>query len=139
MAKQSKYINELISWRDEKVTNEKDAAYNSQISKTQKEYKDIDFYAAGADGKSLHERVLEHGALTGIKTYDSAFRDLYHDNLLKRAEMKAKDSMAAELQKRNKLGLLGETATPNKASNVPNVKYKNYDEASEAALKSLGW
>lgn len=111
---------------------EEDSKLASEINSVREAYKDIDFgHTDPTTGKSLEFQVLEHASLHGINSFQAAFRDYYHDQLLESAKTSAKENAAKEIQERNKSGFLGNVQPSNKAT--PSHKNMNYDQLMEAA------
>lgn len=112
-----------------------DEALAHEIQSVTKQYSDLDWTKPGPNGKSLEYQVLEHAQQNGIKNFNLAFRDFYHEQLLKRAEEKGKEAVSQDLQKRNKLGLLGQTPTPTKGVEpTRDLKSKSYDDIHREIL-----
>lgn len=121
------------------VQQEQDSRYKSDLESLRKTHPDLDFDTAGEDGKSLEMRVIEHGMSHGIRSLRAAFRDFYHDHLVKTAELRGKETVNKDIQKRTKLGLLGTTPTPRKGlQRAEDVKAKSYNDLEREALAELG-
>ena len=76
--------------------------------------------------------------VSNAKGFKAAFRDYMHERLVKDAELKGKESAQQEIQRRNKLGLLGTTPTPLKTIQpAVNLKDKSYEELAREALQEL--
>lgn len=118
---------------------QEDQQLDGEIKSIREQYKDLDFDAPQADGTSLEQRVLKHAIDNGIKSFKTAFRDLLHDELLKKAEERGKEAITKDIQKRNKTGLLGVSPTPRKGVNhAEDIKTKSYDRLLEEALSEIG-
>lgn len=139
-------LKELKQFKQEFVTQKQaeqqareDAELDQEIKSMRGEYPDIDFNAHDQNGKTLEARVIDHGIKNGFKTFKSAFRDFYHDELLKRAEERGKESIVKDQQKKTKLGLLGKTQAPTKSvQNAQDHRGKTYDDLKREALDELG-
>lgn len=136
----------LKAFRDE-YTNEKQSAkvqdedkrLAGEVDSIRKSYPNIDFDSPDEEGKSLEMKVLQHAMDQGIQSFRVAFRDYYHDHLLGKAKEEGKELVSKEIQKRTKLGILGESAKPTKGlKNAENVKDKTYDQLMREALDELG-
>jgi hypothetical protein len=116
-----------------------DAALDSEVSKIMEQHKDLDWTSADESGFTLEQRVLKHANDTGINSFRAAFRDYNHDQLLKLAELRARESAMLERQKVTKNGLLGQSPTPKKGlQTAENVKGKSYNNLVSEALNELG-
>ncbi len=133
-----KYLDELKEEKDFTRRENEDKTLREEVKSIKETYKDVDFTSLDADGKSLEYRIMEHGVQNGINSFKTAFKDLYHDNLMKMAETKGMEKGAKEIQKHKKLGLLGETPAPLQQMNQPTIKSMSYDDLAQLALKDLG-
>lgn len=136
-------LQELKSWKQEFDTKQQQEQAQKEDQKLDEEitsvfgtYKNIDFKKPDNDGKSLEYKVLEHMRDNGIKSFKTAFRDFYHDHLIKHAEEGAKEKLAKDFQGRTKLGLLG--TAPKELTGAKNHKSKSYDDLANEALRELG-
>lgn len=137
---------ELKAFRDE-LKNEKqsqkileeDQKLSQEVESIRKTYSNIDFDTPNEEGLSLEMQVLKHANENGIPTFKAAFRDYYHDHLLSKAREEGKELVSKEVQKRTKLGILGETSKPTKGLKpAENVKDKSYEQLAREALDELG-
>ncbi len=124
------FKNQVTEERQKSQMQQEDQEYLSTFQSIKSQYADIDFDTPDDEGKSLEYRVLEHAAKEGIKNFKTAFRDYYHDELVKRSESKAKESLVKDKQKNTKLGILGITPTPKRQSEVDTRKM-SYDQIAE--------
>ena len=122
-----------------RMTEQQDIELNNQIQSVMKEYPDIDFsYTDPATGKSLEYQVLEHGSINGISSFRAAFRDFYHDQLIKNQVSKAKEMTAKELQKRQQKGFMSTSDTPQLVTNQPrNLKSMSYEQLIAQGMQDL--
>jgi archaellum component FlaC len=114
-----------------------DQEYLQSFEELKKQHSDIDFVTPDEEGKTLEYRVLEHAQMNGIKNFKTAFRDFYHDELVKRAESRAKESFVKDKQKNTKLGILGITNRPTKTVST-DFRGKSYDDLADEAKQELG-
>ena len=133
------------SFKDE-ITNEKaaqkmkseDDALNAEIKSIETNYPDLDFATPDETGKSLQTKILEHAEQNGISNYRAAFRDYFHDSLLKMATEKGKESSLKDRQQKTKLGIIGQSKVSTKGLQpVSNLKSKSYDDLMKEGLKEL--
>lgn len=130
------YKSQIEEQRTQAQMQQEDQAYQQTFEDIRKQYPDIDFVTPDDEGKSLEYKVLEHAQNEGIKNFKTAFRDFYHDELVKRSESKAKESVSKEKVKNTKLGILGVTPTPTKrASN--DHKGKSWHELADEVKDEL--
>lgn len=129
---------ELTTEKQLAKQKEEDSQLDKEIKSIRDNYKDIDFDRVDDSGKSLEYRVLEHAQNTGISSFRAAFRDYYHDQLVALKQEKAKEGVAADIQKQTKLGLLGKTQAPLKGfKEAKNVKSQSYNDLLQEALSEL--
>lgn len=134
------FMNDFIAEKKQKEREQADQALNQEIDDIRKQYSTIDFNQLDDNGKSLEKRILEHAVNTGIKSFKTAFRDFYHEELVKRAELEGKSRAAQEMQKNSKLGLLGRTEAPTKELSTPNnIRSHSYNDLTQLALKEMGY
>lgn len=123
---------------------EEDKLLSADIESIRKSFPNIDFDSPDEEGKNLETKVLEHAMTMGLDGskpghFRAAFRDFYHDHLVGKAREEGKELVSKEVQKRTKLGLLGESSKPTKGLKVAeNVKAKTYNDLEREALEELG-
>lgn len=137
-----KQYDQLIeSQRQERISQQRqqeDSRLREDIESIRKQYSNLDFSSPDESGKSLEYKVLEHANANGIPNFKAAFRDFYHEELIKMAQEKGKEAVAKDIQKKTKLGLLGESSAPKKQmSAVQNVRSKSYDAILNEALDEI--
>lgn len=132
-----KYKDGIESERQQVRAAREDQAYQADFEGIKKQYPKVDFVTPDADGKSLEFKVLEYAHENGIKNFKTAFRDFYHDELIKMHAEQAKESVIKEKQKNTKLGILGTTTAPTKRMNT-DVRGKSYDDIADEAKAELG-
>lgn len=135
----------LRQFKDEITTNQRqyqekmqDQALDGEIKSIRQQYPDLDFDALDDNGDSLERRILKHAADIGTASFKAAFRDYYHDELVKRAQEKGKEAVVNSRVKNSKLGLLGETSAPMKTTKSTNVKGKSYENLLAEAMDEIG-
>lgn len=130
---------ELMAEKNRQFREQEDNRLKEEIEGVKKSYSNLDFSTPGEDGKTLEIKVMEYGVANGIKSFKTAFRDFYHDELLRRAKEEGMESTKKELQKKTRLGLLGETSTPTKGiKDAGDVKNRSYNDLTREALEELG-
>lgn len=144
VSEMQKQVQELVAYKSEVEQRQQhaqaardDQAYQADFEGIKKQYPKIDFATPGDDGKSLEYKVLEYANENGIKSFKTAFRDFYHDELLKFSAEEAKEKVAKDKFKNTKLGLLGRTDKPTKQMSS-DVRGKSYDDLVAEALQEHG-
>jgi len=114
------------------VQSQEDTKLASEVTSVKEAYKDVDFgYTDPVTGKSLEFQVFEHANLNGINSFQAAFRDFYHDQLMASAQTSAKENTAKAIQERNKSGFLGNVSAAKPST--PSHKNMTYDELIDRA------
>jgi hypothetical protein len=132
----------IESWQQKEAAQKKqaeDAQLSEQIQSIRKNYANLDWEGRDESGHNLEMRVLKFAHENGLRNFDHAFRLFNHENLLKLAEERGKEAVAKDIQKKSKLGLLGQTPTPKKGlQSAQDIKSKNYDQLIAEGLAELG-
>lgn len=117
---------------------QEDKQLSTEVDSIRKSFPNLDFDTPDEEGKSLEMKILEHAMNNDIKSFRVAFRDYYHDHLLSMEREKGKELVSKEVQKRTKLGILGQSPKPTKGLKVAeNVKDKSYEQLMREALEEL--
>lgn|SRR3990167_2430069 len=129
----------LESHKTQQIAAE-DQALDKDIESVRESYPDLDLDFAGADGRTRMYKVFEHANKNGIKNFKTAFKDLYHDELVQLRVEKAKESDLKTRQKQTKLGLLTDKSAPQQKGikNAQNYKNKTKNELISEGLDELG-
>lgn len=137
----SQFKQELTAKQREEERNQEDQALSSEIKSIQEAYPNLDFKEVQKSGRTLEADLLNHAMELGVsnaKGFKAAFRDYMHERLVSDAELRGKESAQSEIQRRNKLGLLGQTPTPLKTIQpAQSVKDKSYEDLAREALAEL--
>lgn len=131
------YIDQLEKQKLEHKEQEDMKAYEGELETLKKQYKSIDFDTPDSEGKSLEWKILNHAQERGIKYLTTAFRDFYHDELMKIKEEEAKEKLAKDKTLKSKTGILGISSVPAKKT-TESVKGKSYKDLEREALQELG-
>jgi hypothetical protein len=115
-----------------------DQKYSQDVEGLQKAYPDIDFAKPDESGFSLEYQVLKHANDNGIKSFKTAFLDFYHDTLMKRAELKAKETLSKDLQATRKLGLTQSTEKAPVKKSSGAVTGRTYEDLKREAMEEYG-
>lgn len=134
-------VNELLSSHEQRKQQEalevEDRQLDSDVKSIREKYKDLDFDATDPEsGKSLEFKVLEFMSQNNMKSFTTAFKAFYHDELVKREVEKAKADKSSEIQGRTKAGIIDPKSTSGKRAE-PNLKGMNWDQLTDLAAKSL--
>jgi hypothetical protein len=130
------YKDQVEKQQSQMRVQQEDQAYTQTLEGIQKQYPDFDFVTPNAEGKSLEYEILEFAQQRGIKDFEVAFKAFKHDDLIKRAESRAKEYLTKEKQKNTKLGVLGITPTPTKRVSSDH-RGKSWNQLSEEVMDEL--
>lgn len=127
-------MSQLLEHFKKQEQAKQDQVYMSQLEDIKKAYPNINFDAADEQGRSLEYQILEHASKKGITSFDTAFKDYYHEKLIAIERAKAKEEAARELQEQRKKGILGKAQAPQKTYAPSDVRRMSEDDIREAAL-----
>lgn len=133
------FINDVQREKEEARIKNEDLELDKEIKSLRSHYSDLDFDVKDQNGQSLEQRILDHGTKHGFRSFSSAFKDYYHDELIKRAESRGREAVSADMKKRQKLGLL-DTPAPDSFSPqrpVSGVKWSDRSMSGAEILKEL--
>jgi hypothetical protein len=141
-----KTLEELTNFKKEltdKELSQKREADDKQLSEDiraiRNQYPHLAWDTRNEAGQSLEEQVIRHAIDSNIKSFRAAFRDYTFDQHLKRGEERGMQKRDQDIQKRTKLGLLGETRAPTKGiAAARDIKSKSYEALYQEALEELG-
>jgi hypothetical protein len=142
LSEAEEFIQSVKQEREIRAQSEADMALNNHIDQIKQQYKDIDFTATDPEtGLSLENRVLHHAFNNGINNFGAAFRDFYHDQLINRAVMKAREDVSRGVQQQNKQGFLGQSERPlvqGSAAPVGGVRNSSYQDLAVRGAREMG-
>lgn len=134
-------VGQLTEFFQTQQQKQEDDALDREVQSIREKYKDLDWDSPDENGKSLEFKVLEHAKANGIAKFGTAFKDFYHDELISRAEAKAQQSVSQNIQKKTKLGILGESPIPQSKrqsfSQPKNIKQTSYEDLAAEALEEI--
>lgn len=134
-----KPVKELLTQKEQEAQQaklqEQDSRLDADIKSIREKYSDLDFDARDEHGKSLEDKVLEHGAQHNFPSFKAAFLDFYHDQLEKRWEARGREAVSKDAQKRAKLGLSGTPQTPKRQAEGYDVRGKGWNEVLQEVLE----
>lgn len=142
-------LQEMSTWKQsvEQLQNQyrmqqEDAQYFSAMDEIKKAYPQIDFTTPDENGKTKEWHMLQHAIDNGIKNVKTAFRDYFHDDLVKLASEQAKEKVAKDRQKNARLGIVGSSPAPSKtglqSSDMKGKSWSDPSLSSETILKEMG-
>ncbi len=138
LAELQAFKNELSQEKKSQKIENEDKQLAGEVDGLRKQFPQIDFDSPDEEGNSLEVKILKHAMDNDIKSFRVAFRDYYHDHLLSQAREQGKEIVSKEVQKRTKLGILGESPKPTKGLKVAeNVKDKTYEDLLREAMGEL--
>jgi len=133
-------VQQFQDWKTQSTHQQEDQALDQEIKSIREQHPDLDWNTLDENGKSLEVRVLEHAQNNGIAKFQTAFRDLLHEELLNRAQAKAQQSVAKGIQTRTKLGILGESPMPQKGRELnrnKSIRETSYEELENEIREEL--
>lgn len=134
---------DLSQIKQEKVLAQQaqeDTQLDTAISGIKEAHPNLDWLTIDETGKSLEQRVIDYATQNNIGTFRAAFRDLMHDELVKKHEVKAKEEVAQNIKKATKLGLGPITDSPKSKLSTPKkgITWNSPELEGDAILKELG-
>lgn len=138
-----KPVNELLTHHEQQKLREKvegeDKALEHDIKSIRESHPDLDFDATDPEsGKSLEYKVLEYMSKEGIRSFNSAFKAFYHDELVKRAREQAKDEQSKAKIAQTKAGIIEPQRSTSGSRPAPNLRALSWDQTNELAMRELG-
>lgn len=139
LADLKKFRDDYNNEKQNKQIQEQDSKLSQEVESIRKQYSNIDFETPDADGLNLEMKILKHAQEENLPNFRVAFRDYYHEYLTGKAKEEGKELVTKEVQKRTKLGILGESSKPTKGLKVAeNPKNKSYNDLKREAMEELG-
>jgi hypothetical protein len=140
--KLSKFEQFLQTQEEQKVLAQKeelDQNLETEIQSLRQAHKDLDWDTLDENGKSLELRILEHADSNGISSVRAAMRDLLHDDLVQKAQSAGKIAVSKNIQAKTKLGVLGESPTPQRLPVKSNkqIRDTSYEEIMDEIREEL--
>lgn len=127
----------VIQEREQQKLKSEDEQYSKALGLLKESHPQIDFDTPDAEGKSLEYRIIDYAIENKIGNLRTAFRDFYHDELVKMEAEKAKESVIKDRKMMAKKGIVGMSTTP--TQNISDdVKGKSYNQLADEALAELG-
>lgn len=139
LEEQGRVIDELQSRFQSQDEQQNDEALSQEIKSIQDQYPNLDFRATDPDtGKSLEQQVIDYAIQNNIGSFKTAFRDFYHDNLVKLERERAREEYAKSQQEQRKKGIIGTSPTPQSQSQTAAPRDASWSQLEEMALQELG-
>ena len=136
------YISSLQEEKKVLAKVQEDTELDTVVSSFKEENSQFDWTTLDQNGHDLEARILKHAmdmGLTKPNQFKAAARDFLYDESLKRAELKSKEELGKDIQKKTKLGLGPVKDKPtDKVTRVKDVRSKSWGEVGDEALKELG-
>lgn len=129
-------FSEIDNFQTQQRVSAQDKALDEDINAFKKEHPQFDW-----NSKELERRILLHAQDNKIPSFRAAARDLLFDELVKRNELKAKETIGKEIQKSTKLGEIQKSSayTTNQNSKSINPSKMNWHQLAEQIKKSHGF
>lgn len=124
--------------KQNQLRQSEDQQLTTEIQSMREQYKHLDWNAADDRGYNLELQVMAYANERGIKKFDDAFKSYNLDRLMSIAQERGKEQVGKDIQKRTKLGLLGQSPTPTVKSKYEYDKSKSYEQLEREALEELG-
>lgn len=131
-------ISSLKSEKQQELIKQEDQALDAEIQDIRKQYSNLPWDNTDEFGRNLEAKVVEYAAANGIRNFKTAFRDLYHEDIVNMERDRAKEELANSRHEKRKSGFISESATPTNFSQAGNIRSKSYDDLSREAKKELG-
>ena len=126
-------VNDLAQYKNNIVTQQEDTAYNEELDSIKKAYPKVDFNTPDESGKSLEYKILEHAQQNGIRSFKTAYRDFYHDEIIKMKAEEAKENVIKDKVAKSKLGVLGTSPVP--TTKATYTKDKSWNQLADDIIK----
>lgn len=133
----SGYLNHQKQEAQSKQFQAEDAALDAEVAAFAKANPEFDWITADANGQTLEQRIYQHADKHGIQNYRAAARDYLHDEIVKRRELKAKETIGKDIQAKTRSGVVQTKGKPNGLKAPSNIN-KSYDELVREGLAELG-
>lgn len=139
LSKFESFVSEVEKERQEAKFQKEDKELEIEIQSIREKYKDLDWSTVDENGRDRALNVIAHANKHGFRTFKTAFLDLYHDDLVKSAETRAREQFQAAKEKQTKTGLLAKQAPSASSANLsaPKKNTKSYP-TTEEILKEIG-
>lgn len=115
-----------------------DKKLNTEIQSMREQYSYLDWKSVDERGHDLETRVIAYANQNGIRDFGAAFKAFNHDRLLSIAEERGKEAVTKDIQKKTKLGLLGQGPAPKREVQSTSVKGKTYNDLLNEAMLEVG-
>lgn len=139
-------LQQVLEWKNQLSEQQRQLEVTAQDNQLKQDilglreaYRDrIDFDSTDVNGYSLEARVLDHAVKHSFPTFQAAFRDYYHDELMKIAAETGKERVGQAVQQKTRDGLLRVSSTPPKKPTPTGYrKGQSYNEIADEILQEL--
>ena len=111
LQKTESFIQTLQQREQEQLRQSQDRQLEQQVQSIRESFKDLDWASTNDLGRNLEMQVLTYASEKNLD-FETAFKAMQFDSLIKRAEERGKEQIAKTRVQNNKLGLLGKTQAP---------------------------
>jgi len=135
----TKQLGDVNQFVNQTKQTQEDQELDMQVKSIREKYTDIDFAATNPEnGKSREMEVLEYMKQNGIRSAQTAFRDLYHDDIVRLEVQKVLEGQSAQTKQDRANGIMGRTSTPVLTDQL-DISRLNDNQLLEAASKDPLW
>lgn len=132
------FKDDSLKEKKQQTVEKQDQELNGEIKSMREQYAHLDWNGVNEQGYDLESQVIAYANQRGISNFTDAFKAYNLDRIMSIAQEKAKESAAQQVKKNTKLGLLGNSSTPQKREVTPYVKGKSDAALLHEALEELG-
>lgn len=137
LSKYDQFIEKLETEQRLKTEELENKELDAEIQSIREKYKDLDWTTPDSNGRTREDAVIAHAVEHGIKKFAIAFKDLYHDDLLKIQETKTLERYNAQKEAEKKKGLLPVNKGAPVKLKAPEMKTNKYED-TDSILAELG-
>lgn len=133
------YLDKSSKAAEQQQHEAEDRELDTQIAAFSKEHPEFDWMTADAkSGLVLADRIVVHAQENGINNFRAAARDYLHKELIARAEVRVKDSLADQIRNATKKGVVNTTKKPSGLTAPKDVHTRDYGDLMREGLAELG-
>jgi len=115
-----------------------DTDLDMEIREFRDGHPEFDWSTLDENGHDLERRIGKFALDRNIKNFNDAAKVFMFDEIVKRHEVKAKETLGKEIQKVTKLGLGEVRTTPKqKIATAQNIRSKSYDELAAEGIQEV--
>jgi hypothetical protein len=126
-----------LRMEQERVSQE-DAALDSQVDSTIKEFQDVDFTATDPNtGKSLEYQIYEFMAQNNIGDFNKAYKIMHYDQIMARNIERAKSDLVKQEQAKKKQGIVSESSGAKRQGIPQDINKLTPDQFEQLQMEEL--